>query len=57
MMPDQPIKLIVGLGNPGPQHERNRHNAGVIFLHHLCKAYGNSLRVEVKFLANFPLSL
>ena len=53
MMPDQPIKLIVGLGNPGPQHERNRHNAGVIFLHHLCKAYGNSLRDEAKFFGEF----
>ena len=53
MIPDQPIKLIVGLGNPGPQHESNRHNAGVIFLHHLCKTYGNSLRVEAKFFGKF----
>jgi len=53
MIPDQPIKLIVGLGNPGPQHERNRHNAGVIFLHHLCKAYGNNLRGEAKFFGEF----
>ena len=53
MMPDQPIKLIVGLGNPGPQHESNRHNAGVIFLHHLCKTYGNNLRVETKFFGEF----
>ena len=53
MMPDQPIKLIVGLGNPGPQHKRNRHNAGVIFLHHLCKVYGNSLRVDAKFFGEF----
>ena len=53
MMPDQPIKLIVGLGNPGPQHEKNRHNAGVIFLYHLCKAYGNNLRVEAKFFGEF----
>ena len=52
-MPDQPIKLIVGLGNPGPQHESNRHNAGVIFLHHLCKTYGNNLRVETKFFGEF----
>ena len=52
-MPDDPIKLIVGLGNPGPQHDSNRHNAGVIFLHHLCKAYGNSLRSEAKFFGEF----
>ena len=53
MIPDQPIKLIVGLGNPGPQHETNRHNAGVIFLHHLCKTYGNKLRGEAKFFGEF----
>ena len=53
MMPDQRIKLIVGLGNPGPQHETNRHNAGVIFLHHLCKAYGDKLRGEAKFFGEF----
>ena len=52
-MPDQPIKLIVGLGNPGQQHDGNRHNAGVIFLHHLCKAYGNNLRSEAKFFGEF----
>lgn len=48
-MPGNPLKLIVGLGNPGPQHDSNRHNAGVIFLHHLCKSYGGSLRGESKF--------
>lgn len=48
-MPGHPLKLIVGLGNPGPQHDSNRHNAGVIFLHHLCKSYGGTLRGESKF--------
>ncbi len=48
-MPGDSLKLIVGLGNPGPQHDSNRHNAGVIFLHHLCKSYGGTLRGESKF--------
>jgi PTH1 family peptidyl-tRNA hydrolase len=52
-MPDHPVKLIVGLGNPGPQHDSNRHNAGVIFLHHLCKGYGGQLRGEQKFFGEF----
>ena len=52
-MPDPPVKLIVGLGNPGPHHDSNRHNAGVIFLHQLCKSYGGQLRGEQKFFGEF----
>ena len=52
-MPGTPVKLIVGLGNPGPQYHSNRHNAGVIFLHHLCKSYGGMLRAETKFYGEF----
>ena len=47
------LKLIVGLGNPGPQHDSNRHNAGVIFLHQVCKSYGGNLRGESKFFGEF----
>ena len=52
-MSGHPLKLIVGLGNPGPQHDSNRHNAGVIFLHHLSKAYNGVLRGENKFFGEF----
>tara|TARA_B100000035_G_C20748188_1_gene442748 strand:+ start:41 stop:625 length:585 start_codon:yes stop_codon:yes gene_type:complete len=52
-MPGDSLKVIVGLGNPGPKHDSDRHNAGVIFLHHLCKSYGSTLRGESKFFGEF----
>ena len=52
-MPGDSLKVIVGLGNPGPRHDTDRHNAGVIFLHHLCKSYGSTLRAENKFFGEF----
>ena len=52
-MPGDYLKVIVGLGNPGPKHDSDRHNAGVIFLHHLCKSYGGTLAGESKFFGEF----
>ncbi len=34
------IKLIIGLGNPGPEYEKTRHNAGFWFIDALHEKYG-----------------
>ena len=43
------IRLIVGLGNPGPEHESDRHNAGFWFVDEVARAHGGSWRRETRF--------
>lgn len=48
-MSDYPLRAIIGLGNPGTQYERTRHNAGFWFVDGLADAYRGSFRAESKF--------
>jgi len=47
-MPEQ-IRIIAGLGNPEPQHERTLHNAGFWFVDALARKFGGDFRYDKKF--------
>uniref|UniRef100_A0A7C4TQT3 Peptidyl-tRNA hydrolase n=1 Tax=candidate division WWE3 bacterium TaxID=2053526 RepID=A0A7C4TQT3_UNCKA len=43
------MKLIVGLGNPGPEYEKNRHNLGFILVDKIADVLGCTWRFESRF--------
>jgi PTH1 family peptidyl-tRNA hydrolase len=45
------IRLVVGLGNPGKEYERTRHNAGFWLVERFASANGIALRKDGKFQA------
>jgi len=46
---ETPVELIVGLGNPGPNFDRTRHNAGADLVLELAKSYQVTMKHESKF--------
>src|ERR1700683_3439044 len=44
-----PLRIIVGLGNPGPEHLVTRHNAGFWFVDLLARRFGGEFRDYRKY--------
>ena len=44
-----PLRIVVGLGNPGPEHQVTRHNAGFWFVDLLARRHGGEFRDYRKY--------
>jgi PTH1 family peptidyl-tRNA hydrolase len=48
-VPQQPIQLIAGLANPGPEYALTRHNAGAWFIDSIASDAHATLRMNAKY--------
>lgn len=48
-MAGTPLSIVVGLGNPGPEHRLTRHNAGFWFVDALARAQGVQFRSHSRY--------
>ncbi|MCE2027179.1 aminoacyl-tRNA hydrolase [Sessilibacter corallicola] len=46
---DAPVKILVGLGNPGAEYENTRHNAGEDFVRLIAEQYNITLKQDTKY--------
>jgi|SRR5690554_941967 len=46
------IRLLVGLGNPGPEYSQTRHNAGFWLVEQYARTHGQTLQPDTKFFGN-----